>query len=70
MQLPNGDILANDDHNDRVIVVDPRTDKIVWQYGHRGVPGSAPGYLANPDGVHMAPPYSLLMLHASTVGHP
>ena len=34
LPLPNGDILANDDKNDRVIVVDPRTNKIVWQYGH------------------------------------
>jgi outer membrane protein assembly factor BamB len=59
LPLPNGDILANDDYNDRVIVVDPRTNKIVWQYGHTGVPGSAPGYLHVPDGVDVAPPYSL-----------
>ena len=25
---------ANDDYNDRVIVVDPQTNRIVWQYGH------------------------------------
>jgi hypothetical protein len=55
MQLPNGDVLLNDDGNDRVIVIDPRTDRIVWQYGHTGVPGSAPGYLRNPDGVDFLP---------------
>lgn len=70
LQLPNGDILANDDYNDRVIVVDPRTNRIVWQYGHTGVSGSAPGYLANPDGVDMAPPYSLEITHAATMALP
>ncbi len=63
LALPNGNILVNDDYNDRVIVIDPTTSKIVWQYGHRGIAGSAPGYLANPDGVDMAPPDSFLMTH-------
>jgi hypothetical protein len=63
LALPNGNILVNDDYNDRVIVIDPTTGKIVWQYGHRGIAGSAPGYLANPDGVDMAPPDSFLMTH-------
>jgi hypothetical protein len=58
--LPNGDILANDDYNDRVIVVDPQTNKIVWQYGHTGQPGSKPGFLNIPDGVDLAPPNQLL----------
>lgn len=68
--LPNGDVLATDDWNHRVIVIDPKTNKIVWQYGHYGVPGSAPGYLNKPDGIDLAPPYSLMMTHASTVGTP
>ena len=66
----NGDILCNDDGNDRVIVVDPHTDKIVWQYGHTGIEGTAPGYLSEPDGVDLAPPYSMLSRHASTMGVP
>ncbi len=57
--LPNGDVLANDDFNDRVIVVDPRTNRIVWQYGHTAVRGKRPGFLFDPDGVDLAPPYSL-----------
>lgn len=61
MGLPNGDVLVNDDYNDRVIVVDPRTNRIVWQYGHTGQPGTAPGYLNIPDGVDEAPPNSLVM---------
>ena len=59
LPLPNGDILANDDKNDRVIVVDPHTNKIVWQYGHTRVPGAGEGFLSNPDGVDLAPPHSL-----------
>jgi hypothetical protein len=53
-------VLANDDHNHRVIVIDPRTDRIVWQYGHTGIPGRKPGYLNDPDGVDLAPPNSLI----------
>jgi len=59
LPLPNGDILANDDKNDRVIVVDPRTNRIVWQYGHTHTPGAGEGFLSNPDGVDLAPPFSL-----------
>jgi outer membrane protein assembly factor BamB len=64
--LPNGDFLLTDDFNDRVIVIDPRTNRVVWQYGHTGVPGSAPGYLSRPDGVDLVPPAALLTrIHAS-----
>ncbi len=66
LPLPNGDILANDDANHRVIVVDPRTNTIVWQYGHTGLPGTADGYLNNPDGVDLYPPNSLLVMHAAS----
>ncbi len=68
--LPNGMVLANDDHNHRVIVVDPRTNRVVWQYGHTRRKGRAPGFLDNPDGVDLAPPHSLLMQHAATMGTP
>ena len=68
--LPNGDVLLNDDGNDRVIVIDPRTDHIVWQYGHTGAPGRAPGYLNDPDGLDLAPPHSLLIAHRATIGRP
>jgi outer membrane protein assembly factor BamB len=55
VMLPNGMIAANDDDNDRVVVIDPATKQIVWQYGHDGVPGSAPGYLRKPDGIDLIP---------------
>jgi outer membrane protein assembly factor BamB len=61
--LPNGDILATDDDNNRIIVVDPTTDRIVWQYGHTGIAGSQPGYLSDPDGADLAPPHSLMIPH-------
>ncbi len=50
-ELPNGDVILNDDYRDRVIVIDRKTKKIIWQYGHTDVKGSAPGYLNNPDGI-------------------
>ena len=68
LPLPNGDVLLNDDFNDRVIVIDPHTNRIVWQYGHTGVPGTAPGFLNRPDGVDLAPPLSLLAGARETMG--
>jgi hypothetical protein len=70
LPLPNGDILVNDDYDDRVIVIDPTISRIVWQYGHQGVPGTAPGYLNDPDGVDVTPPDSMLITHAGTMGRP
>jgi DNA-binding beta-propeller fold protein YncE len=70
LPLPNGDILLNDDYDDRLLVIDPRTNRIVWQYGHRGRPGTRAGYLNIPDGVDLLPPYSLVGTHASTMGLP
>lgn len=64
--LPNGDFLVTDDFNDRVVVIDPQTNRVVWQYGHTGVPGRAPGYLSRPDGVDLVPPAALLTrIHAT-----
>jgi hypothetical protein len=63
-------VLANDDRNHRVIVIDPRTNRIVWQYGHTRVRGSGLGFLSNPDGVDLAPPHSLAARFAATLGAP
>jgi hypothetical protein len=70
LALPNGDVLANDDKNNRVIVIDPRRNRVVWQYGHTHVAGSRPGYLSNPDGVDLAPPYSLAVRFARSMRAP
>ena len=55
VRLPNGFIAATDDWNHRVIVVDPRTKSIVWQYGRTGVAGTARGLLDKPDGLDLLP---------------
>jgi hypothetical protein len=55
MALPNGDIVVNDDYRDRVVEIDPLTNKIVWQYGHTDRPGPHPGYLNIPDGMDFIP---------------
>ena len=52
---PNGMIAVTDDWHHRVVVIDPRTKRIVWQYGHDGVASSAPGYLSKPDGLDLLP---------------
>ena len=54
-ELKNGMVLVNDDDHNRVILIDPKTNQIVWQYGHTGVAGSAPGYLNDPDGTDFLP---------------
>ena len=51
MELPNGNIMATDDLNARIVVIDRATQKIVWQYGVYRHAGSAPGYLRIPDGL-------------------
>ena len=55
LRLPNGLIAINDDWRHRVILVDPRRHRIVWQYGHTGVASAAPGYLDKPDGMDFLP---------------
>jgi N-acetylneuraminic acid mutarotase len=63
-QLPNGLIMANDDYRNRVVVIDPRDDSIVWQYGLTDTSGTAPGLLSIPDG------FDLLLADGATPTHP
>ncbi len=53
--LPDGNILVADSGNDRVVVIDRNSKKIIWQYGHTGKAGTAPGYLHTPDSVALVP---------------
>jgi hypothetical protein len=55
VRWPNGLIAITDDWHHRIVVVDPRTKRIVWQYGHLGVPSAAAGYLSKPDGLDLLP---------------
>jgi hypothetical protein len=51
MELPNGNVILNDDYRHRVIVIDRDSKQIVWQYGITDHPGQGPGQLNNPDGI-------------------
>jgi len=52
---PNGMIAITDDWHHRVVVVDPKTKRVVWSYGHLNQPSSAAGYLSKPDGLDLLP---------------
>jgi hypothetical protein len=51
--LPGGIIAATDDWHHRVVLIRRASKRIVWQYGHTGVPGRARGYLDKPDGLQL-----------------
>jgi hypothetical protein len=55
IMLPNGNIAINDDFNDRVVIVDRKQGRIVWQYGHLGRPGRGGDFLRTPDGMDYIP---------------
>lgn len=63
-RLPGGLICVNDDYRHRVVVIDPATRRIVWQYGHTDRAGTAPGMLNIPDG------FDLLLTGGTTPTHP
>ena len=64
--LPNGILMLNDDHNDRMIAIDPATGALVWQYGVTHTPGSSPGMLNEPDGFDILAPGGLTPTHTGT----
>jgi DNA-binding beta-propeller fold protein YncE len=51
LELPNGNVIVNDDWRNRVLVIDRKTKQIVWQYGITDKAGHAPGLLFYPDGM-------------------
>ncbi len=63
-RLPNGLIMVNDDYRDRMVVIDPNTYSIVWQFGITDVSGTAPGLLSIPDG------FDNLLANGTTPTHP
>ena len=42
-------IITNEEFNDTLAEISLRTRRVIWRYGHAGVPGSSPGYLNTPD---------------------
>jgi outer membrane protein assembly factor BamB len=56
IDLGNGLVAVNDDFRHRVLVIDPHSNRIVWQYGHTDRHSRANGYLFTPDGIDLIPP--------------
>ena len=54
-RLPNGLIMVNDDYRNRVVVIDPATDSIVWQYGITDVSPAPPRGAVDPRRVRHPP---------------
>jgi outer membrane protein assembly factor BamB len=67
--LPNGLVAVNDDYNHRVVLIDPKTNRIVWQYGVNGRSGSGAGYLSFPDGLDLLLPGNVAPLHVDFSEH-
>lgn len=65
-RLPNGLIAVNDDYRHRVALIDPASQKIVWQYGHDDVPGTGPNALNTPDGFDLLDPANNTPTHPET----
>ena len=55
IRIRPGLIGITDDFRHRIVLVDLRSRRIVWQYGHTDRPGTARGYLATPDGMDVLP---------------
>lgn len=64
--LPNGLIGVNDDYRHRVLIIDPMTKTIVWQYGHHDVKGTGPDFLNIPDGFDLLAPDNTTPTHLQT----
>jgi hypothetical protein len=75
-ELPNGLVAVCDDYGHRMVLIDPTTDRIVWQVGRKNVPGRRGGLLRYPDGFDLLLPGGVTPLHvdfssdATTVGRP
>ena len=65
-RLPNGLIAVNDDYRHRVVLINPKTKRIVWQYGHTDRRGSRPGFLRVPDGFDLLGPGGTMPTHPYT----
>ena len=65
-RLPGGDIAVNDDYRHRVAIIDPRTRRIVWQYGHTDSPGRGPDRLRIADGFDLLGPGGTTPTHPYT----
>jgi len=65
-QLPTGLLCVNDDYRHRVVIIDPATKQIVWQYGQTDVAGTGPNQLNTPDGFDLLAPDNTTPTHPQT----
>ncbi|MBV8296286.1 MAG: hypothetical protein JO085_05570 [Acidimicrobiia bacterium] len=65
-ELPNGLLCVNDDYRHRVVIIDPATKQIVWQYGVTDMAGTGPGQLNVPDGFDLLAPDNTTPTHPQT----
>lgn len=65
-RLPSGLIAVNDDYRHRVVIIDPHTKRIVWQYGRTDHAGRGPGLLNTPDGFDLLAPNGVTPTHPYT----
>ncbi len=65
-RLPNGLIAVTDDYRDRVVLIDPKTKRIVWQYGRTDTPGTGANQLNTPDGFDFLEPGGVTPTHPYT----
>jgi hypothetical protein len=46
-------IISNEEQDERIVQIGFPSGKLLWSYGHAGVPGSEPGYLHEPDDAYL-----------------
>jgi outer membrane protein assembly factor BamB len=46
-------IISNQEDNHTIVEIGYPSGRILWQYGHPGIPGSQPGYLDQPDDAYL-----------------
>ncbi len=64
--LPSGVYMANDDHRDRMVAIDPATGALVWQYGTNDTPGIGIGQLNRVDGFDILAPNGTTPTHGAS----
>jgi len=58
-------IISNQEDNDTIVVIGYPSGKLLWQYGHPRAPGSAPGYLDQPDDAYLLKSGTITVADAS-----
>jgi hypothetical protein len=58
-------IISNQEDNHTIVEIGYPSGKILWQYGHPMVPGSAPGYLDQPDDAYLLKSGTIMVADAS-----